>query len=300
MNHFIDKLFYNKKLTLFLLLSPLLIWLGVVYLGSLLNLLLQSFFKLDSFSGKILYEFNLENYTALFKETNLDIFIRTLIMSSVVTIFSILIGFPVAYYMSFIASKNLKPFYYLGVMLPLWSSYMVKVYSWKLIMAKEGILIWFLERIGLAPTLDWILSAPIIGGSSLSFSYIGMFLVFLYIWLPFMILPIYSSLERIPKNLIDASLDLGATPIVTLFKIILPLALPGIIAGSIFTFSLTMGDYIIPGIIGNSRFFIGMAVYTLQGTTGNIPLAAAFSIVPIVVMMIYLKIAKRLGAFDAI
>jgi putative spermidine/putrescine transport system permease protein len=300
LNRLIDKLFFHKILASFLLLSPLMIWLGVVYLGSLFTLLLQSFFSIDSFSGKIIYNFSFENYAQLFKSSNIDIFIRTISMASIVTIFSIIIAFPIAYFMSFLASKSIKPILYLGIMLPLWSSYMVKIYSWKLILAKEGILIWVLTKIGLESALEWVLSIPIIGGPSLSFSYIGMFLVFMYIWLPFMILPIYSSLERIPKNLIDASADLGGTPGNTFFKVILPLSLPGVIAGSIFTFSLTLGDYIIPGIIGNSSYFIGMAVYTLQGTTGNIPLAAAFSIVPIIVMMLYLSIAKRLGAFDAI
>ncbi|MDX1957350.1 MAG: ABC transporter permease [Leptospiraceae bacterium] len=300
MKQFLDKLFYNKLLTSFLLLSPLLIWLGVVYLGSLFTLLLQSFFSLDSFSGKIIYEFSFENYTQLTRESNIDIFIRTILMSSIVTIVSVIIAFPIAYYMSFLAKSNWKPILYLGIMFPLWSSYMVKVYAWKLILAKEGILNWCLERIGLQAVLELILELPYIGGSSLSFSYIGIFLVFLYIWLPFMILPIYSALERIPKNLVDASMDLGATPLYTLFKVILPLSIPGVVAGSIFTFSLTMGDYIIPTIIGNSSYFIGMAVYTLQGTTGNIPLAASFSVVPIVVMGIYLRIAKKLGAFDAI
>ncbi len=290
-NQIIDKLFFNKILASFLLLSPLLLWLGIVYLGSLFTLLLQSFFTV---------EFNLDNYAQLFKQSNIDIFMRTITMAGVVTIFSVIVAFPIAYFMSFLASKSWKPILYLGIMLPLWSSYMVKVYSWKLIMAKEGILMWFLEQLGLEHFLEWVLSIPVIGGSSLSFSYMGMFLVFLYIWIPYMILPIYSSLERIPKNLIDASADLGGTPGYTFWKVILPLSLPGVIAGSIFTFSLTMGDYIIPGIIGNSSYFIGMAVYTLQGTTGNIPMAAAFSIVPILVMIIYLTIAKKLGAFDAI
>jgi putative spermidine/putrescine transport system permease protein len=296
----IDKLFYNKILAAFLLLLPLILWLGIVYLGSLFTLLLQSFFSLDSFSGKIVYEFNLDNYLQLFRTSNIDIFIRTLLMASIVTIFSVIIAFPVAYYMAFLAKKSMKPFLYLAIMLPLWSSYMVKVYSWKLIMAKEGILTWVFTKLGLMFLLDSLLSIPVIGGTSLSFSLLGIFIVFLYIWLPFMILPIYSSLERIPKNLIDASADLGGTPGVTFFRVILPLSLPGVIAGSIFTFSLTMGDYIIPSIIGNSSYFIGMAVYTLQGTTGNIPMAAAMSVVPILVMVIYLSIAKRLGAFDAL
>ncbi|MCX7998375.1 MAG: ABC transporter permease, partial [Leptospiraceae bacterium] len=198
----IDRLFYNKLLAAFLLLLPLVLWLGIVYLGSLFTLLLQSFFHLDSFSGKIIYEFTLDNYYQLLKASNIDIFLRTLIMATVVTIFAVLVAFPIAYYMAFLATKTMKPLLYLGVMLPLWSSYMVKVYSWKLIMAKEGILTWILEKLGLSFLLEFILAIPIIGGPSLSFSYIGMFLVFLYIWLPYMILPIYAALERIPRNLL--------------------------------------------------------------------------------------------------
>jgi putative spermidine/putrescine transport system permease protein len=197
-------------------------------------------------------------------------------------------------------SPKVKIFLFIAIMLPLWSSYLVRVYSWKLILAKEGIINWFFEKLNLEWLLDSILSTPLIGGPSLSISYIGMFLVFTYIWLPFMILPIQASLERVPNSLIDASHDLGANKKQTFYKVILPLALPGIIAGSIFTFSLTLGDYIIPYIIGTSKFFIGQAVYTHQGTAGNIPLAAAFSLVPIIVMVIYIYFAKKLGAFSAL
>ena len=173
-------------------------------------------------------------------------------------------------------------------MLPLWSSYLVRVYAWKLILAKEGIVTWLAERLELAWLLDAVLAIPVIGGPSLSISYIGTFLVFLYIWLPFMILPIQAALERVPKSMIEASADLGARPGQTFRHVILPLALPGVVAGSIFTFSLTLGDYIIPQIVGNSRLFIGQAVYAHQGTAGNIPLAAAFTVVPIVIMAVYL------------
>ena len=185
-------------------------------------------------------------------------------------------------------------------MLPLWSSYLVKVYAWKLILAKEGIVSWIAGQLHLTWALDAILAIPVIGGPSLSISYLGTFLVFCYVWLPYMILPAQAALERVPGNLIEASADLGAQPAQTFRAVILPLALPGVIAGSIFTFSLTLGDYIIPQIIGNSSYFLGQAVYTLQGTAGNIPLAAAFTVVPIIIMLIYLSIAKRMGAFDAL
>lgn len=301
LDRFFTFLFYRKTLAILLLLSPLLIWLGIIYLGSLFTLLLQSFFSIDSFTGVIKREFTLESYYDLFSQsTNWDIIIRTSSMASLVTIASAIIGFPIAYYMAMYAGPRLKPILYLGVMLPLWSSYLVKVYSWKLIMAKEGILTWFLDKLDIMYVLDAILALPVIGGSSLSFSYTGMFLVFVYIWLPYMILPIQASLERIPKTLLEASADLGGGPSQTFWKVILPLAFPGVVAGSIFTFSLTLGDYIIPTIIGNSSYFIGMAVYTHQGTAGNIPLAAAFSVIPILIMMLYLWAAKRLGAFDAL
>ena len=181
-----------------------------------------------------------------------------------------------------------------------WSSYLVRVYAWKLILAKEGIVSWAFAEASLTWLLDGVLALPVIGGPSLSVSYLGMFLVFTYIWLPFMILPVQAALERVPKGLIEASADLRARPFTTFRTVILPLAFPGVVAGSIFTFSLTLGDYIIPYIIGSSRFFIGQAVYVQQGTAGNIPLAAAFSVVPIAIMAIYLTIAKRLGAFDAL
>ena len=193
-----------------------------------------------------------------------------------------------------------RPFFYLGVMLPLWSSYLVRVYAWKLILAKEGILTWAAEGLHLAWLLNAILALPVIGGPSLSISALGTFLVFLYIWLPFMILPVQAALERVPASLVEASADLGARPGQTFRNVIFPLALPGIVAGSIFTFSLTLGDYIIPQVIGTSRYFIGQVVYAQQGTAGNIPLAAAFTVVPIVIMGLYLWVAKRMGAFDAL
>ena len=293
-------LYLHPKLLLLLLLAPPLLWLGVIYLGSLFALLLQSFFYIDEFSGNIVREFSLATYEQLFTHANADVFIRTTVMAAAVTIAAALIAFPIAYYMVRYASMKMKAALYLTVMLPLWSSYLVRVYAWKLILAKEGVVTWLAAQLHLTWLLDLVLAIPVIGGPSLSISYIGSFLVFLYIWLPFMILPIVAALERVPASLTEASADLGAMPKQTFRKVILPLAFPGVVAGSIFTFSLTLGDYIIPGIIGNSRPFIGQAVYQLQGTAGNIPLAAAFTIVPIVVMAIYLTIARRLGAFDAL
>jgi len=297
----LSDLFWRRpNLLLVLLLIPPLAWLGVVYIGSLLALLLQSFFAIDDFSGLISYEFTLATYRHLLAPANFDIILRTVLMAAAVTLASIVVAFPVAYFAARYARGKWKAMFYLGIMLPLWSSYLVKIYAWKLILAKEGILTWAFEAVHMTWLLDGFLSLPVVGGNSLSISYLGTFIVFVYVWLPYMILPMQASLERVPLNLIEASGDLGAAPRQTFLHVLLPLAMPGIVAGSIFTFSLTLGDYIIPQIIGSSRLFIGQAVYAQQGTAGNIPLAAAFSVVPIVVMGIYLTVAKRMGAFDAL
>lgn len=295
-----DMFWRRPRVLLALLLAPPLLWLGVVYIGSLAALLLQSFFSIDEFSGLINYEFTLKTYGELLRPANYDIVVRTTLMAAAVTVASAVIAFPIAFYAARYAKGRMKAFFYLAVMLPLWSSYLVKVYAWKLILAKEGILTWAVDGIGASAALNALLSLPVIGGNSLSVSYIGTFLVFLYVWLPYMILPLQASLERVPANLLEASDDLGASRGQTLRHVILPLAMPGMIAGSIFTFSLTLGDYIIPQIVGSSRNFIGQAVYAHQGTAGNIPLAAAFAVVPIVIMGFYLWMAKRKGAFDAL
>jgi putative spermidine/putrescine transport system permease protein len=295
-----DFLWKHPHVLLAILLGPPVLWLGIIYLGSLFALLLQSFFSIDDFSGLINYEFTLASYRQLLSDANFDIIVRTVTMAAAVTLFSALIAFPIAYYAARYARGKWKAVFYLGIMLPLWSSYLVKIYAWKLILAKEGIITWAFTKLHLLWLLDGWLSLPVIGGNSLSVSYTGTFLVFVYVWMPFMILPIQAALERVPGNLIEASSDLGGTPQQTFRHVLFPLALPGIVAGSIFTFSLTLGDYIIPQIIGSSRLFIGQAVYAQQGTAGNIPLAAAFTVVPIVIMGLYLFMAKRLGAFDAL
>jgi putative spermidine/putrescine transport system permease protein len=293
-------LFLHPKLLLALLLLPSLLWLGVIYLGSMVALLVQSFFSIDEFTGLIQRTLTLRTYAELLRPAHLDIIIRTTAMAATVTLASALIAFPIAYYMARYATGRAKTVLYLAVMLPLWSSYLVRVYAWKLILAKEGIITWATSELGVGSWLDAVLSIPVIGGTALSVSHIGTFTVFVYIWLPFMILPIHAALERVPQSIVEASADLGAPPHRTFRNVILPLAFPGVVAGSIFTFSLTLGDYIIPQIIGSSRLFLGQVVYIQQGTAGNIPLAAAFCVVPIVVMSIYLSVAKRLGAFDAL
>lgn len=290
----------HPKLLLALLLAPPVLWLGLVYLGSLAALLLQSFYSLDDFSGLIIPEFTLKTYGQLFTPANLNIIARTLLMATAVTLASTVIAFPIAYYAARYAKGRWKAAFYLGVMLPLWSSYLVKVYAFKLILAKEGILTWVATTTHTTWALDAALALPYVGGNSLSTSYLGTFTIFCYVWLPYMILPMQAALERVPTSMLEASADLGATARQTFWTVTMPLALPGIIAGSIFTFSLTLGDYIIPQIIGNSASYIGMAVYQLQGTAGNVPLAAAFAVVPILIMLVYLTLARRAGAFDAL
>ncbi|RWE43625.1 MAG: ABC transporter permease [Mesorhizobium sp.] len=297
----LSDLFWRRpKLLLLLMLLPPVLWLGIVYIGSLFALLAQSFFSIDEFSGLINRQFTLKTYGDLLQAANLDIILRTVTMAALVTLASAIVAFPIAYYAARYARGRWKALFYLGVMLPLWSSYLVKIYAWKLILAKEGILTWLLAKLHLLWLLDGWLSLPVVGGNSLSVSFTGTFVVFVYVWLPFMILPVQAALERVPGNLVEASSDLGASPGQTFRNVLFPLALPGIVAGSIFTFSLTLGDYIIPQIIGTSRLFIGQAVYSQQGTAGNIPLAAAFTVVPIVIMGFYLWGAKRMGAFDAL
>jgi len=276
------------------------IYMLVVYLGSLFALLINSFFYLEEFTGLVVRQFTLRTYLQLFSPTNLGIFGRTAGMALAVTIADALVAFPLAYYIARYASPKAKTYLYIAVTLPLWSSYLVRVYAWKLILAKEGIISWFFHLFGMQPILDGLLSIPGIGGSSLSLSPIGMFIAFCYIWLPYMIVPIQTALERVPKSLLEASSDLGANATQTFRNVILPLSFPGVVAGSIFTFSLTLGDFIVPQTLGNSRFFIGQAVYSYQGTAGNIPLAAAMTMGPVAIMVAYLLIARKLGAFDAL
>lgn len=293
-------LFRRPKLILALLLGPPMIYFLVVYLGSLFALLINSFFYLEEFTGLVVRQFTLRTYLQLFSPTNLGIFGRTAGMAMAVTIADAIIAFPLAYYIARYATPKAKTYLYIAVTLPLWSSYLVRVYAWKLILAKEGIISWFLNLFGLQFILDRLLSIPGIGGSSLSLSPIGMFIAFCYIWLPYMIVPIVTALERVPKSLLEASSDLGANAAQTFRNVILPLSFPGVVAGSIFTFSLTLGDFIVPQVLGNSRFFIGQAVYSYQGTAGNIPLAAAMTMGPVFIMIVYLLVARRMGAFDAL
>ncbi len=293
-------LYRRPLISLLLLLAPPLFWLGLVYLGSLAAMLVNSFFYLDGFTGQIVRRFTLQTFASLLTPSNLEIIARTVAMAAAVSVADALLAFPVAYTMARYTTGRSRAMLYLAVMLPLWSSYLVRVYSWKLILAQEGIVHWFLSQTHLEGVLDALLRLPGIGGTSLSVSPIGVWIVFVYVWLPYMILPIAAALERVPRSVLEASGDLGARPATTFRRITLPLAFPGVVAGSIFSFSLTMGDFIIPGTLGNSSYYLGQAVLSHQGTSGNLPLAAAFTVVPMLVMAVYLAGAKRLGAFDAL
>lgn len=297
----ISSLFWRKPtLGLFLLLLGPLMWFGIVYFGSLLTLLWQGFYTFDDFTMSVTPTLTLANLYALFNPANYDIIVRTLVMALAVTVASALLAFPMAWYMARYTHGKKKAFFYVAVMLPMWASYIVKAYAWTLLLAKDGVAQWFLNHLGLQPVLATILTLPGIGGNTLSTSGLGRFLVFVYIWLPFMILPVQAALERIPGSLLQASADLGALPRQTFRHVVLPLAIPGIAAGSIFTFSLTLGDFIIPQLVGPPGYFIGNMVYSQQGAIGNMPMAAAFTLVPIVLIALYLAFVKRLGAFDAL
>lgn len=294
-----DLLYTRRGLLLLALLAPPLLWFGVIYLGSLFALLANAFFRLDDFTGQVVREVGVTNFVALLEIANLDAARRSIGMAVAVTLACTVLAFPVALVMAR-ASGATKAALYIAVMLPLWSSYLVRLYAWKLLLAKEGAINWLATQLHATWLIEALLATPLIGGPSLSFSTFGTFVVFVYMWLPFMILPLVAAIERIPASTLEASADLGAHPATTFRHVVLPLAMPGVAAGSIFTFSLTLGDYIIPQVIGDSTLYIGQVIYRQQGVAGNLPFAAAFSLVPIVAIGLYLWFAKKRGAFDAL
>jgi putative spermidine/putrescine transport system permease protein len=280
-------IYRHKSLQVLLLLTPPIGWFGVVYLGSLALLFVAAFWFFDPATSAIKHDLTLRNFVTL--ATNpiyRTVALRTIGTAALVTVIDVLLAFPVAYFMARYAGARTRALMFILVMLPLWSSYLVRVYAWRVILSPGGPLEWTLAQIG-------------IPGVVLYPSDIAIPIVFSYIWLPYMILPIYAGLERLPTSLLEASGDLGARPLMTFRRIVLPLVFPAVVAGSIFTFSLTLGDYITPGLVSNSQF-IGNVVYGLQGVAGNLPLAAAYAMVPVAVMAAYLIIARRLGAFDAL
>jgi putative spermidine/putrescine transport system permease protein len=275
-------LFYGRpRLQVGSLLAGPAAWLVVLYLGSLGVLLITAFWTVDPLSGKVVQGFSLENFEALINEpVYREIVWRTVRTAALVTITDAIIAFPIAFYMAKVATRRGKALLVVAVLMPLWSSYLVKVLSWRTILSEGGVLNWLLNPIGL--------HGP-------GYGMTAVWLVMSYLWLPYMILPIYAGLERIPNSLISASEDLGASPFTTFRRVILPLAFPAVVAGSIFTFSLTLGDYITPKLVSNSQF-IGTAISS--SITNDLPFAAALALIPIVVMIAYLSVARKLGAFE--
>ena len=270
------------------LLVPPLGWMAFFYLAALAVLFVSAFWSIDAFTGKLTHAWTWSNFdTIVHDKTYREIAFRTVWMAAAVTVTDAIVAFPFAYFMARIASPRTRALLFVLVLLPLWSSYLARIYAWRLILNDSGALNWSLAKIGL-PQQSW------------AFTSTAMWIVFSYIWLPFMILPIYAALERIPDSYIEASRDLGAGGFTTLRRVILPLALPGVVAGSIFTFSLTLGDYITPTLVGNVDF-VGNVIYrNVLGLTNNLPFAAAYATIPLVVMGLYLTVAKRLGAFEAL
>jgi putative spermidine/putrescine transport system permease protein len=257
-------------------------WLVIGYLGSLALLLIASFWSVDALSGELNKTFGTENYSTLLDNSVYkDVALRTVGIAAAATVTDVLLALPIAFYMAKVATPRIKGLLLVAILMPLWSFYLVKVYAWQAMLGTGGVVNWALDPLGL--------KGPGYGATAV-------WLVESYLWLPYMILPIYAGLERIPNSMISASEDLGANPLKTFRRVVFPLAFPAIVAGSIFTFSLTLGDYITPTLVSPNTQFIGNVIYANH--TNNIPLAAAFAMVPIAVMIIYLGIARRLGAFE--
>jgi putative spermidine/putrescine transport system permease protein len=272
-----------------LLLAPPLLAFAFVYLASLVALFVSAFWTVNPFTTEIEHIWTLDNFRTVFESAAYrTIAIRTIGIAAAVTLTDAVLAFPFAYFMARVASQRSRALLFVAILLPLWSSYLIRVYIWRLILNQDGVLNWSLGKLGLPD-------------QHLAYTGWAIWLVFSYVWLPFMILPVYGALERIPHSFIEASRDLGAGGFMTFRRVILPLALPGVVAGSIFTFSLTLGDYVTPLLAGSGKQqFIGNVVYQSVGISNNVPFAAAFALIPVVVMAIYLVIARRLGAFDAL
>jgi putative spermidine/putrescine transport system permease protein len=278
-----DLLQGHRRAQVGLLLAGPLGWLVIAYLGSLAVLFVAAFWQLDDFSGQIVHSYSLANFQTLWEgHVYREIVLRTVGVAAAVTVTDAILAFPIAFYMAKVATPRARAALTVAVLMPLWASYLVKVYAWRTILNEDGILNWALEPFGL--------KGP-------GYGIVATWLVFSYLWLPYMVLPIYAGLERIPNSLLDASGDLGGKPGTTFRRVVLPMAFPAVVAGSIFTFSLTLGDYITPQLV-SSKQFIGNVVYANVGVANNLPLAAAFATVPVVVMVVYLLVARRLGAFE--
>lgn len=277
----------HRRIQLLLLLLLPVAWLGIVYLGSLSVLFASSLWSLDPLTSAVRHTLSLHNFELIVSSaTYRTIALRTLAIATLVTLTDALLAFPIAFYMARVASRRMRAVLLVLVLLPLWSSYLVRVYAWRVILQPNG-------------PLDWLFGLVGLGGIRIYNTDAAMWVVFSYIWLPYMILPLYAGLQRIPRSLLEASSDLGARGWLTFRRVVFPLVLPAFAAGSIFTFALTLGDYITPKLVSNSQF-IGNVVYDSQGVANNVPFAAAFATVPVAIMAVYLYLAKRLGAFEAL
>ena len=278
-----DLLHGRRRVQASLLLAGPLAWLVVAYLGSVAVLFIAAFWSLDDFSGQVVHSYSLDNFRTLWEgKVYREIVLRTVGVAAAVTVTDAVLAFPIAFFMAKVAAPRTRNVLAVAVLMPLWASYLVKVYAWRTILNEDGIFNWALQPFGL--------HGP-------GYGIVATWLVFSYLWLPYMILPVYAGLERIPDSMIDASGDLGGKPWMTFRQVVLPLAFPAVVAGSIFTFSLTLGDYIAPQLV-SSKQFIGNVVFANVGVANNLPLAASFATVPVVVMILYLLVARRLGAFE--
>jgi putative spermidine/putrescine transport system permease protein len=264
-------------------------WFALIYLAALVVLFISAFWRVDDFTGKLVHAWNVDNFRQIATDsTYRTIALRTIGIAAAVTVTDAVLAFPFAFFAARLASPRLRSALFVIVLVPLWTSYLVRVYAWRLILAKQGILNWALDQLG-------------IGSVGVAYSNWAMWIVFSYIWLPFMILPTWLALERVPDSYLEASGDLGAHGWTTFRRVLLPLALPGVAAGSIFTFSLTLGDFITPTLVGGAGSdFIGNVVFRNVGISNNVPFAAAFAVIPVIVMALYLLLARRLGAFEAL
>ncbi len=281
-------LFRRAWLRATLLLGAPAAWFVLIYLAALVVLFVSAFWRVDEFTGELVHDWTLDNFRTIVEEpTYRTIALRTIGIAAAVTVTDALLALPFAYFAARIAPRRLQSVLFVVVLVPLWTSYLVRVYAWRLILAEDGILNWTLGKLGL-------------GSLDVAYSNWAMWIVFSYIWLPFMILPVWLAFERVPGSLLEASADLGAHGWTTFRRVLLPLVLPGVVAGSIFTFSLTLGDFITPTLVGGAGSdFIGNVVYRSVGIASNVPFAAAFATIPLLVMGIYLLLARRLGAFEA-
>ncbi|WP_457099627.1 ABC transporter permease [Microbacterium sp. P5_E9] len=274
----------HPRARLGLLLSAPLFWLGVVYIVALLLLLITAFWKVDSFTGEIVTDWTLDNIiTVLTGALYQTVTLRTVGIALAVTLIDVVVALPIAFFMAKVATPRVQRLLVIAVLMPLWASYLVKAYAWRSVLSQDGILEWVLAPFGLH-TPGYGLTAAII--------------TLAYLWLPYVILPIYAGLERVPDSLLEASADLGGRSWRTLGLVVLPLAMPAIIAGTIFAFSLTLGDYITVNIVGGTTQMLGNLVYTNVGAANNLPLAAAIALIPIVIIFGYLALVRRTGALD--